>query len=77
MINLVDLCYARLGTKDLDATLQFATEKLGLQLVRREGDRVYMRCGVRDHDLCYIAGDPEDHVLGFEVADEPALDAAY
>ena len=77
MINIVDLCYARLGTKDLEATLQFATEKLGLQLVRREGDRAYLRCGVRDHDLCYIAGDPEDHVLGFEVTDEPALEAAY
>jgi 2,3-dihydroxy-p-cumate/2,3-dihydroxybenzoate 3,4-dioxygenase len=77
MINILDLCYARLGTKDLEATLQFATEKLGLQLVRRENDRAYLRCGVRDHDICYFPGDPDDHVLGFEVADDEALDTAY
>jgi 2,3-dihydroxy-p-cumate/2,3-dihydroxybenzoate 3,4-dioxygenase len=77
MIHIVDLCYVRVGTEDLEATLRFATEKLGLQPVRREGDRVYMRCGVRDHDICYISGDPKDHVLGFEVTDEPALEAAF
>lgn len=76
MINIVDLCYARVGTGDLEATLRFAQEKLGLQFVRREDNRAYVRCGVRDHDICYISGDPKDHVLGFEVEDEPALKAA-
>ena len=77
MINIIDLCYARVGTKDLETTLQFATDKLGLQIVRREDDRAYVRCGIRDHDICYIAGDPNNHVLGFEVTDEQALEAAY
>jgi 2,3-dihydroxy-p-cumate/2,3-dihydroxybenzoate 3,4-dioxygenase len=77
MINIVDLCYARVGTKDLEATLQFAMEKLGLQLVRREAERAYVRCGIRDHDICYISGAPDDHVLGFEIDDEAALDDAY
>ena len=77
MIELVDLCYARIGTKDLNATQQFATNKLGLQLVRCEEDRLYVRCGERDHDICYLGGDPNIHVLGFEVQDETALKAAY
>ena len=77
MINIVDLCYVRVGTKDLETTLQFAIEKLGLEIVRREDDRAYVRCGVRDHDICYIEGDPNNHTLGFEVIDEQALDAAY
>lgn len=76
MIELIDICYARLGTADLDGAVAFATELVGLQLVRREENRAYVRGDDRDHDVCYIHGDPRDHTLAFVVADEDALEAA-
>lgn len=76
MIKILDLCYARIGTEDLIGAVRFATDTLGLQLVRDEEDRAYVRGGDRDHDICYIAGDPDNHVLGFELADEAALEDA-
>jgi 2,3-dihydroxy-p-cumate/2,3-dihydroxybenzoate 3,4-dioxygenase len=72
----VNLRYARLGTADIEAAIAFATETVGLELVRREENRAYVRGDDRDHNICYIEGDPHDHVLGFEVADEARLDAA-
>jgi catechol 2,3-dioxygenase-like lactoylglutathione lyase family enzyme len=38
MINLHDIRYARLGTRDLDGAVKFATSIVGLQLVAREGN---------------------------------------
>lgn len=77
MIELLDLSYVRLETENLESAVQFATEKLGLQLVRREDDRAYVRGGDRDHDICYIEGGSEENALGFEVVDEATLEAAY
>lgn len=77
MIKILDVCYARIGTADLEKTVQFATETLGLQLVRRENDKAYVRGDDRDHDICYIKGDPKDHILGFEIADSDALLSAH
>lgn len=76
MIKILDLCYVRIGTEDLRGAVRFAIDTLGLQLVRDEEDRAYVRGGDRDHDICYIAGDPDNHVLGFELADEAALEDA-
>ena len=72
----MDLCYVRLGTRDLESAVHFATNLLGLQQVRREENRAYVRGDERDHDICYIEGDPADHVLGFELESERALEAA-
>lgn len=77
MIEILDLSYARVGTEDLGNTVRFATDILGLQLVREEENRAYVRGDERDHDICYIAGDPADQVLGFELIDETALKNAY
>jgi 2,3-dihydroxy-p-cumate/2,3-dihydroxybenzoate 3,4-dioxygenase len=77
MIEIVDLAYARVGTADLPSAVRFATETLGLQLVREEENRAYVRGDDRDHDICYVAGAPSDHVLGFELADEEALRDAF
>ncbi len=76
MIEIIALRYARLGTADLKAAIAFATDLVGLELVRREGNCAYLRGDDRDHNICYIEGDPTDHTLGFEVADEGRLDAA-
>jgi 2,3-dihydroxy-p-cumate/2,3-dihydroxybenzoate 3,4-dioxygenase len=77
MIDLCDLSYVRLETEDLESAVAFATEKLGLQLVRREDGRAYVRGDERDHDICYIEGSQNKHLLGFELADEDKLEAAY
>lgn len=77
MIELCDLSYVRLETENLDSAVRFATEKLGLQLVRQEDNRAYVRGDERDHDICYINGGGSQHVLGFEVTDADALEAAF
>ena len=76
MIKLVDIRYVRLGTADLDAAVTFVTKTVGLELVRREDGRVYLRGDDRDHNICYFAGDPADNTLGFEVETKAELEAA-
>ena len=73
MIVLRDLSYVRLGTRDLAGAERFATDLVGLQAVRRTGDRLYLRSNNRDHSLCYFDGDPSDHALGIEIKDEAWL----
>ncbi|MDE0060962.1 MAG: VOC family protein [Defluviicoccus sp.] len=76
MIELVDIRYVRLGTGDVDAAVRFATETLGLELVRRENGAAYVRGDDRDHNICYFDGAPDDHTLGFEVETAEMLDRA-
>ena len=76
MIQLKDLRYVRLGTRDPAAAAEYAQKILGLELVRREGGAIYLRGDDRDHTLVYVKGDPADHTVGWEVADPAALDAA-
>ncbi len=68
MINLYELRYVRLGTRDIDAATRYAADILGLQLVRREGGWAYLRSDERDHTLVYFEGDPDDQ-LYFEGPD--------
>jgi len=76
VIELKDLRYVRLGTRDPDAAAEYAQKILGLELVRRAGGAVYLRGDDRDHTLVYVKGDPAAHAAGWEVADAAALDAA-
>lgn len=76
MINIVEIRYARLGTGDVDRSVKFATEIVGLETVRRENGRVYVRGDDRDHNLVYFDGSPDDHTLGLELATLPELDLA-
>lgn len=77
MIEIIDLSYLRVGAADLEEAVFFATETIGLQEVRREDDRIYVRGDERDHDICYVKGGVEEHVVGFEVTNDQALQAAY
>ncbi|MEE2955893.1 MAG: VOC family protein [Pseudomonadota bacterium] len=77
MIKIIDLCYARIGAVDLNEAVMFATKKLGLQEVRREENRAYVRGDDRDHDICYVEGGIEKHVLGFEIENKDELKEAY
>lgn len=76
MIDLQDIRYVRLGTRDLAAADRFAREVVGLELARVEAGARYYRSDDRDHTLVYFEGDPADHVVAFELRDATALDAA-
>lgn len=76
MIDLVDIRYVRMGTRDLDGAVRFAQEIVGLELVRRDDGAAYLRGDDRDHNICYFQGDPGDHTLGFEIDSDASLDAA-
>lgn len=81
MIQLHDIRYVRLGTRDLEGSARYAERLLGLREGARRGQpkngqQIYFRSDDRDHTLVYFDGDPRDHTVGFEVTDEAALDAA-
>lgn len=77
MHPLDDIRYVRLGSSDLDASVTFATEILGLQLVRRSPTRAYLRASDgQDHHVCYVAGDLRDEALAFQAHDVDALAGA-
>jgi 2,3-dihydroxy-p-cumate/2,3-dihydroxybenzoate 3,4-dioxygenase len=76
MIDLKDIRYVRLGTRDLDAAARYATSILGLEPAGRERGSAYFRSDARDHTLVFVDGDPRDHTAAFEVAQSGALDAA-
>ena len=76
MIDLLDIRYVRLGTRDLIGADRFAREVIGLERAHVEGGAHYYRSDQRDHTLVYFDGDPTDHTVGFELRDAAALDAA-
>ncbi|GLR67191.1 glyoxalase [Acidocella aquatica] len=76
MIELKDLSYVRLGTADLATAETFATGVLGLEVRERRRDALYLRSDQRAHSLCYFEGAPEEQIIGFEVENTAALDAA-
>ena len=76
MIRLTDLRYVRLGSPDPAAAAEYAQKILGLELVRREGDAIYLRGDSRDHTLVHFKGSPADHSTGWLLDDRTALDAA-
>lgn len=76
MINLHDIRYLRLGTRNLDETCRYATQILGLQEIRKENGTVYFRSDSRDHTLCFFEGDTNQHTTAFEVKTKQDLDLA-
>ena len=76
MINLLDIRYVRLGTRQRDQADLFAREMLGLERARQEAGASYFRSDSRDHTLVYFDGDPADHTVGFELRSADELEAA-
>ncbi|WP_326543096.1 VOC family protein [Pseudorhodoferax sp.] len=81
MIDLHDIRYVRLGTRDLTGAVRYAHDILGLPEGGRSGNpkhgqAVYLRSDRRDHTLVYLDGDPRDHTVGFELRAGVGLDAA-
>ena len=77
MIDITDMTYVRIGTSNMESATSFATDTLGLQFVRQEQDRIYVRGDNRDHSICYVNTDPSYSVLGMELDDPNALDSAF
>lgn len=76
MADLHDIRYVRIGSEDLDTSVRFATETLGLELVEREAGCAYLRGDDRHHNICYTKGRESGQVTGWEVASMAALDRA-
>lgn len=76
MIDLKDITYCRLGTKDLESAEWFAVNILGLEVSERRLDALYFKSDQRAHTLCYFEGDPADQATAFELGSRADLDAA-
>ena len=76
MIELEQLRYIRLGTRDLRGASEFATGVLGLQHVRTEADRAYFRSDYRDHTLCYVLTDSDYASFALDVRTAEVLKRA-
>lgn len=76
MADLHDIRYVRIGSEDLDESVRFATQVLGLELVGRDASSAYLRGDDRDHNIVYLKGRSHGHVTGFEIASPQAFDEA-
>ncbi len=76
MTDLHDIRYVRIGSDDLDTSVRFATEILGLELTERDASSAYLRGDDRDHNICYTRGRDSGQVTGWEIASMDALDNA-
>lgn len=76
MINLQRVSYVRLGTRDIEGAIRFATDVLGLEVAEVSKGAVYFKSDEREHTLCYCEGDPHDQAVAFEVGSRVALSAA-
>ena len=74
--DLHDIRYVRIGSEDLDESVRFATEILGLELMERDRSAAYLRGDDRDHNICYTKGRDSGQVTGWEVGSIDALDRA-
>jgi 2,3-dihydroxy-p-cumate/2,3-dihydroxybenzoate 3,4-dioxygenase len=75
MIDLRNIRYVRIGTPDLGEATAFATTILGLEPAGRERGMAYFRSDERDHTICYVEGDPAQHVTAFDVSENADLHA--
>jgi len=76
VIEIEQLRYVRLGTRNLLAAIDFAQRILGLQLITKSDDQATFRSDFRDHTLVYEVGDPSTQSIGLEVRSQAMLDSA-
>src|SRR5271155_5547076 len=76
MINLRNVSYVRLGTRDLEGAEVFATDYLGLEVAERHSNSVYFKSDARAHTLCYFEGDPSEQAVAFEIGSQAELEQA-
>jgi 2,3-dihydroxy-p-cumate/2,3-dihydroxybenzoate 3,4-dioxygenase len=76
MIELKDVAYCRLGTRDLAGAEWYAVNILGLEISESRRGSTYFKSDNRGHTLCYFEGDPEDQTTAFEVCSREGLQSA-
>jgi 2,3-dihydroxy-p-cumate/2,3-dihydroxybenzoate 3,4-dioxygenase len=76
MIDLKDVCYVRLATRDIEGATTFAVDYLGLEVADRARRAISFRSDEREHTLLYFDGDPQDQAVAFEVENDASLEAA-
>jgi 2,3-dihydroxy-p-cumate/2,3-dihydroxybenzoate 3,4-dioxygenase len=76
VIEIEQLRYVRLGTRDLPAAIDFAQRILGLELVEKSSEHAAFRSDFRDRTLVYVLGDPAEQSVAFEVRTPDVLDRA-
>jgi 2,3-dihydroxy-p-cumate/2,3-dihydroxybenzoate 3,4-dioxygenase len=76
MIEIEQLRYVRLGTRNLPAAADFAQRILGLQIVDKTEDQASFRSDFRDHTLVYVKGDPAEQAIAFEMRTPDMLERA-
>jgi len=76
VIEIEQLRYVRLGTRNLPAAIDFAQRILGLQLIEKTDEQATFRSDFRDHTLVYEAGEPSQQSIGLELRTHAALEAA-
>jgi 2,3-dihydroxy-p-cumate/2,3-dihydroxybenzoate 3,4-dioxygenase len=76
VIEIEQLRYVRLGTRDLPVAIDFAQRVLGLQLIDKTDEHAAFRSDFRDHTLVYEVGDPSHQFVGLEVRTQATLDRA-
>ncbi|PZU18556.1 MAG: oxidoreductase [Shinella sp.] len=74
-ICIEQLRYVVLGTRNLEATVDFACDELGLQSAWRNGGEAAFRSDARQYTLLYDQAEPRRQAIGLEVADGAALEA--
>lgn len=76
MADLHDIRYVRMGCSDLDESVRFATDVIGLELVERDRSSAYLRGDDRDHNLVFVRDQQSGHVAGFELKTTEEVDRA-
>ena len=76
MIEIEQLRYVRLGTRDLPAAVDFAQRILGQQLIEKTDTQAAFRSDFRDPTLVYEVGDPSRQAIGLEVRSPDVLERA-
>ncbi|MCH2557694.1 MAG: VOC family protein [Alcanivorax sp.] len=76
MISLYDICYLRLGCRNLDEMVDFGTRILGLELRERNETHAYLRGDDSTYNLCYIQGDAHYDASAFLLRTRKELDDA-
>ena len=76
MIEIRNVSYVRMGTRDLEGAEAFATGYLSLEVSERHNNAVYFKSDTRAHTLCYFAGDPNDQAVAFEIASQAGTSSA-
>lgn len=75
MVGVQKLEHVSLTVDDLEQSLQFYTEVMGLSELDRDGDTVYLTCGYDgNYDLAIREGEPKLNHFSIRVDDETELD---